>query len=95
MQQPDDRGVTHGVPEEEVLHRRGTDHPQQGNRQKESAEPGRLPGVAVSDVVTQDALSLILEHLHRVQVCQTDCLWKCSELVTVIERDKKHLKNGS
>lgn len=71
MEEADDGGVAHRVPEEEVLDSGGANHPQQGDGQEEAPEAGGLAGIAVPDVVAQDALGLVLQHLHGVHIRQT------------------------
>ncbi len=71
VKEPDDGGVPDRVPEEEGLHRGGPDHTQQRDGQEEAAEASRLPRVAGADKVAEDALRLVLQHLHGVDRAQT------------------------
>ena len=74
VQEPDDGGVADGVAEEEVLHRRGPDHPEERDGEQEAPEPRGLPRVPAAHVVPEDALRLVLQHLHRVEVGQSSRL---------------------
>lgn len=63
--------IADGVPEEEQLHGGGPDLPQRGEEQKQAAEARGLAGVALAHVVGQDALRLVLQHLHGLDVAET------------------------
>ncbi len=45
-------------PEEKCFNGRRSDHPEQRNGKEEPAKAGRLPRIAIPDVVSQNALSL-------------------------------------
>ena len=84
VEEPDDGGVADGVAEEEVLDGRGPDHPEERDGEQEAPEPGRLPGVPAAHVVPEDALRLVLQHLHRVKVGQSSRFCGVSWLLVLI-----------
>ena len=69
--QTTDSDLSGGLLEEERLHHGRRDGAECRDQQQQPAEPGRLAGEARSQVVTENALSLVLEHLHRPGVGQT------------------------
>jgi len=60
-----------GITEKELLDGGRADGAQTGQQQQQAAEARRLPRVAAAHVVAQDALRLVLQHLHWTHVAQT------------------------
>ena len=71
VQEPDDGGVSDGVPKEKVLHGGGADHPEERDGEQEAPEARGLPRVPAAHVVPEDALRLVLQHLHGVEIGQS------------------------
>ena len=66
------RNLSDGLLEEELLDVERRYGPKARHEKQESAEAGGLSRVLLAHVIAQDALSLVLQHLHRVVVAQTD-----------------------
>lgn len=69
-QQARDGDLSDGLPEEELLDGGLPDGPETRHQQQQTAEARGLARVPRPDVVTQDALGLVLEHLDRLRVTQ-------------------------
>lgn len=73
--QPVDRRVAYSILEEEALHGGRPDRLEARQKEEKPAEAGGLAGKARSDIVAEDALGLVLQHLHRMDVHQSARLW--------------------
>ena len=64
------RDVSHGLLEEKLSYDTPRDDPQCRHHQEEFPKAGGLAGVLVADVLPQEHLGLVLEHLHGPCVSQ-------------------------
>lgn len=71
-----DRRVSYGILEKESFHGGRPNRLEARQEEKEPTETGGLAGKARADVVAEDALSLVLQHLHGMDVHQPARLWR-------------------
>lgn len=65
-----DGNFADGITKEKLLDGGRADGAQTGQQQQQAAKTRRLPRVSAAHVVAQNALRLVLQHLHRTHVAQ-------------------------